>query len=194
MKLRLDYNSRALMANHAHGWHAKDLLVFHETVSGDAVGLKDIVNVEKYLAGKDYGIHGMTDLEGHTSWAVGMTRAIFWQCGGVNERSCGIEQVSNVMLKSPKNAVRRNIWVARNKQLRAGAKLAACWHNESPKQRPLVYSNGKRPGVTSHWSVSQWSASSEGHSDCWPVHLGGYFPMLEVIRLAKVYARSGLTF
>jgi hypothetical protein len=193
-KIVLDINSAKLMRPHAHGYAAKDLAVLHETVSPDVLGMSDINGVLNYLASKDYGIHGMTDLEGHKVWARGLGSAIFWQCGGVNERSVGIEQVSRVMLEAPTNALRRKLWVARSKQLRATAKLLACWHNADQKKHPLVYSDGRSPGVTSHWDVSQWSAASEGHTDCFPYHKGGYYPILEVIRMAKVYAATGLTF
>src|SRR3954468_6285664 len=129
MGIELAYlDTSRLMRPHSHGLAGKDLIVLHETVSGDIPGWKDINNVESFLAAKDYGIHGMTDLEGHIAWAHGLGNAIFWQAGGVNARSIGIEQVSNVMLKSPSNAVRRSIWVARTKQLRATAKLIAAIH------------------------------------------------------------------
>lgn len=194
LKLKIDYVSTGLMAPHVHGLHDKDLAVLHETVSHDAVGMKDITNVEEFLARKNYGIHGMTDAEGHIAWSLGLGRAIFWQCGGVNERSIGIEQVSVVMLQSKSNSVRSHIWAARQPQLRATAKLLAAWHNSDPKKHPLVYSNGLHPGVTSHWDVSQHFAASGGHTDCWPAHKGGYYPILEVIRLARVYAKTGLHF
>lgn len=194
MKLKIDYVATGLLIQHVHGWHDKDLAVLHETVSHDEVGMGDILSIENYLARKDYGIHGMTDAEGHIAWALGLGRAVFWQCGGVNERSIGIEQVSRVMLQSPSNSVRSHIWAARQPQLRATAKLLAAWHNGNPKKHPLVYSDGRHPGVTSHYSVSRWSASSEGHTDCWPSHLGGYYPALEVINMAKAYAKAGYRF
>lgn len=176
------------MKPESHGTHDKDLIVLHETVSPDLQGVNDILNVEKYLAEKGYGIHGMTDAEGYTAWALGLGRAIFYHCGGVNERSIGIEQVSNVMLRSPLNTVRRKIWAARTKQIRATAALvgaAAKAHSV-----PLVYSDGHHPGVTTHWSVSQWATESEGHTDCFPIHHGGYYPALEVIGLAKLWQKS----
>lgn len=191
-KLFIDLNTTRLFQKHVHGFHKKDVVVLHETVSPDYPGIKDVKGTVEYLASKDYGIHGVTDSEGFIAWAKGLGRAIFWQTGGDNERSIGIEQVSNIMLRSPSNTVRRKIWVARNKQLRATAKLLAAIsvaHNI-----PLVYSDGTRPGITSHWSVSQWSPSSEGHTDCWPVHKGGYYPILEVIQLARVYKAAGVTF
>jgi hypothetical protein len=194
VKLRIDYVSTGLMKPHAHGYHDKDLFVFHETVSADKPGTGDILDIERYLAAKDYGIHGMTDAEGHIAWALGLGRAIFWQCGGVNERSVGLEQVSKVMLDYPSNTLRSHAWALRQPQLRASAQVLAAWHNGNPNKHPLVYSDGKHPGVTTHWSVSQWSKSSEGHTDCHPKHLGGYYPALEVINMAKAYAKTGLRF
>ena len=183
-----------LMYPEMHGQAPKSLAVLHETVSGDIPGWKDITSIEAYLAHVGYGIHGMTDAEGHIAWAHGLGRAIFWQAGGVNTQSIGIEQVSNVMLRAKGNAARRAIWAARQPQLRATAKVLAAWHNSNPKLHPLVYSNGLRPGVTSHWDVSQHFSASEGHSDCWPVHKGGYYPILAVIRMAKLYAATGVHF
>lgn len=188
------HDTHSFLWEHAHGYSPKNLAVLHETVSGDFKGWKDINDVEQYLARKDYGIHGMTDLEGNKAWAHGLGRAIFWQAGGVNTQSVGIEQVSNVMLRAPGNAARRAIWAARQPQLRATAQLLAAWHNSDPKHHPLVYSNGLHPGVTSHWDVSQHFSASEGHTDCWPVHKGGYYPILAVIRMAKVYAATGVHF
>lgn len=188
--MKLKYlNTHDLMAGHAHGSHDKDMVVLHETVSPDEPGWTDILAVEKYLASKDYGIHGMTDAEGHKAWAHGFGKAIFWQAGGVNERSIGIEQVSRVMLQAPTNALRRKIWAARQKELRATAKLLAAIHNT--QKVPLKYSDGTKPGVTSHWDVSQHFAASQGHTDCFPVHKGGYYPIYEVIFMARTYAKLG---
>jgi hypothetical protein len=193
MTIKLKYESSAdVMREHVHGFAPKDLIVLHETVSGDIPGWTDIHNVDNFLASKDYGVHGITDEEGNIAWASGLGRAIFWQAGGVNSRSIGIEQVSDLMLRSPLNAVRRALWVAREPQLRATAKLLACIsraHNI-----PLVYSNGLVPGVTSHWDVSQHFAASEGHTDCWPVKKGGYYPIGEVITLARGYKLAGFAF
>lgn len=188
------HNSAPILARHAHGFHVKDLAVCHETVSPDVKGWADVDGIDAYLASKDYGIHSVNDAEGHIAWALGLGHAIFWQCGGVNERSIGIEQVSNIMLRSPSNAVRRKIWVARHPQLQATAKTLAAWHNSERAAHPLVYSNGEHPGVTSHWDVSQHHPESQGHTDCWPVHKGGYYPILEVIALAKFYAKLGYHF
>ena len=193
--MKLSYhNTSALLKKHVHGTHAKTLIVLHETVSPDAVGWSDIDGVENYLASKDYGIHGMTDAEGHVAWALGLGRAIFWQAGGVNDQSIGIEQVSNVMLRSPSNVVRRHIWAARSAQLRATAKLLACISRAQGIPLRYVEGDGKHSGVTSHWSVSKYFAASEGHTDCWPVNNGGYYPTSEVLRLARMYKAAGYRF
>jgi hypothetical protein len=191
--VKLKYlNTAKLMRPHAHGSSPKSLIVLHETVSPDAAGWSDINGVEAYLAGKDYGIHGMTDAEGHVAWALGLGRAVFWQAGGVNSESIGFEQVSRVMLQSPSNKVRKAIWLARDKQLRATAKGVAC--AARAQGIPIRYSDSRTPGITSHWDVSQFHAESEGHTDCWPVHKGGYYPILYVIGLAKVYYAAGYSF
>ncbi len=161
---------------------AKDLVVLHETVSSDAPGFTDIDGVESYLASKDYGIHGMTDAEGNIAWAAGLGSAIFWQCGGVNERSMGIEQVSTADTSG-------SYWINRQKELRATAKLLAAIHNTWGI--PLTFSLGHTPGVTGHWCVSQWAPASEGHRDVHPKHLGGNYPILSVIAVAKTYALAG---
>lgn len=182
---KLPYKDTAeYVRQHAHGFHSKDLIVLHETVSPDVVGWSDITNVESYLASKNYGIHGMTDAEGHIAWALGYGRAVFWQCGGVNERSIGIEQVSLASTDG-------SYWLHRDKQLRATAKLLAALHNTW--KIPLVFSEGHTPGVTGHWCVAQWASASEGHRDCHPRHLGGNYPLLSVINVAKVYAKLGYT-
>src|SRR6266576_944073 len=136
-------NTAALMGRHVHGSHDKDMIVLHETVSGDIAGLGDILGVENYLASKDYGIHGMTDSEGNIAWAYGFGKAIFWQAGGVNERSIGIEQVSRVMLQAPTTLLRRKMWSLRQAELHATAKLCACISRS--RKIPLKGSDGLTP-------------------------------------------------
>ncbi len=183
---RLPYlDTSDIVKSHSHGLHDKTLIVLHETVSHDVEGLADIIGVEKYLASKDYGIHGMTDAEGNIAWARGYGRAVFWHCGGVNMESIGIEQVS----MAPYPTTAPAYWLNRQKELRATAKLLAAIHNTW--KIPLVFSTGHTPGVTGHWCVSQWSQSSEGHRDCWPRHMGGNYPILSVINVAKAYAKLG---
>lgn len=197
--MRLHYlHTEKLLASHAHGTHAKDLAVLHETVSRDLPGLADIEGVENDLAKRDYGIHGMTDAEGNMAWAYNLGKAVFWHCGGVNERSIGIEQVSYIPALIQQKTITREqgykMWLSRERQLQATAKLLAAWHNVDPKGHPLVYSNGLHPGVTSHWDVSQHFSASQGHWDCQPHDKGGHYPMGHVISLAKAYAVAGWKF
>jgi hypothetical protein len=144
--------------------------------------------VENYLKKIGYGIHGMTDKEGNIAWAQGYGNAIFYHAGGVNERSIGIEQVFRGASNKPGDRI---LWTARQAELKATAKLLAAIHNTW--KIPLLYSNGDHPGVTSHWSVSQHHPESQGHWDCHPVHLGGYYPVLSVIKIARWIALTGLT-
>lgn len=172
--------------NAVHGRHGKDMIVLHETISSDIPGLADIKGVENYLANKEFGIHGMTDKEGNIAWAHGFGNAVFWHCGGVNERSIGIEQVSF----PPSNVQEaKAYWAGRSKQIRATAKLVAAIANTW--KIPLRYSGGDAPGVTSHWSVSKIYPASQGHTDCYPIHLGGYYPAIKVIQMAKIYKAAG---
>lgn len=176
-----------IMLNSAHGSGHKDMVVLHETVSGDTRGVSDIVNVEEYLARVGYGIHGMTDKEGNIAWARGFGNAIFYQCGGVNYQSMGIEQVFRGATDKPKD---RMLWAVRQTELRATSRLLAAIHNTWGI--PLVYSNGLERGITTHWSVSQHFKESEGHWDCHPIHLGGYYPALAVINNARWIAKTGI--
>lgn len=179
------------MKQHVHGTHSKNLVVLHETVSGDIPGWTDINSIAQYLAAKDYGIHGLTDKEGNIAWAYGLGNAIFWHAGGVNTSSMGIENVSRVMLQAPTNVARRKLWVARDAQLKAIARLLAAIHRTHP-HIPLKYSDSRTAGITTHWDVSQFHKESDGHTDCWPLHKGGYFPVLDVIQYAKAYYLLGL--
>lgn len=189
MKLKIQLNTASIVHLAAHGRHHKDLIVLHETVSGDQRGLGDIRGVEHYLAKIGYGIHGMTDREGNIAWAVGYGDAVFWHCGGVNERSIGIEQV----FRGARNLRSdRTLWAARQTELRATAKLVAAISRAW--KIPLRVSDGDHPGVTSHWNVSQHHAESEGHWDCHPISQGGYYPLGAVVAMARGYAAAGLRF
>lgn len=184
-KLKIQFNSHNLMLPHVHGHHAKNMIVLHETVSPDIVGMTDIMSVENYLAKIDYGLHGCVDKEGNIAWSSGLGDAIFYHAGGVNERSIGIEQVSRVMLDFKTNGERAKIWAARKAQLNATAKLVACISRAW--KIPLVRSDGDAPGITTHWNISQLHAESEGHTDCWPLYKDGYYPVSYVIKRAKYY-------
>ncbi len=187
MKTKLKYFNTApyYLANPSavHGRARKDMAVLHETISPDEIGLADIKSVEQYLANKNYGIHGMTDKEGNIAWARGYGNAIFYQAGGVNARSIGIEQVSLLSIDTPVNYT---YWKNRQIELRATAKLLAAIHNTW--NIPLRFSDGDSAGITSHWNISQIHPESEGHWDCHPKHQGGYYPILYVISLARIYS------
>lgn len=187
-------------AKNAHGKSAKTLAVLHETVSPDITGLSDITGVEAYLVEIGYGIHGLSDLEGNMAWGRGQGNDVFWQAGGVNEISIGIEQVSPIptALAAGKITIAqaKEEWQARELQLHATAKLLACWHHVDPKNHVLAYVDGTgvHKGVTTHWDVSQFHPESEGHTDCHPVPHGGYYPVIEVVDFAKTYTKLGYTF
>lgn len=187
--MQLKYlDTSSIMRSQVHGHHHKDVIVLHETVSGDVRGVGDILAVEHYLdkTEEELGIHGMTDREGNIAWAHGLGDAIFYHAGGVNERGIGIEQVFRGAKNRPSDKI---LWTVREKELRATAKLCAAIHNTWGI--PLVYSDSNHPGVTTHYSVSRHHRQSDGHWDCHPVHLGGYYPVLSVIALAKTYAKLG---
>lgn len=189
-----------MMKRVSHGSHKKTLFVCHETVSPDIKGIADMQSNETYLVKIGYGIHGLTDAEGHMAWAYGCGNDIFWHCGGVNEISVGVEQVSPipsyVANKTMTVLQARKAWENREAQLHATAQLMAAWHATDGTNHPLAYvdGSGKHKGITTHWDVSQFFTESEGHTDCHPIQHGGYYPVLEVIDLAKTYAKLGYHF
>lgn len=189
-----------MMASHNHGHSVKHHLVLHETVTPDIVGLVDIWSVASSLAKRDYGIHGMTDKEGHIAHAYGLGEAIFYHAGGLNTTSCGLEQVSLIPALIQNKTITKDqawkMWLARSAQLVATAKYISAWHNTDPKNRPLRRSNGteKSWGVCSHWDVSQHYAASDGHWDCQPHDKGGHYPLAHVIAMAVGYQHFGYHF
>lgn len=184
-------NIAPAMKDLSHGTHTKSVFVCHETVSHNVPGLADILGVEGVLEREGYGIHGMTDKDGHKAWANGMGEAIFWHCGNANDYATGVENVSEIPIfvqaKQVTHEQAHRMWLERGAQLHALATLIACWHNVHPVQRPLKRTDGKpgSRGVCSHWDLSQWDSGAGGHWDCWPVDEGGYFPLDHVIELAK---------
>lgn len=190
MRPRVSVDIGPMMERHEHGVHAKSLIVCHETISHDVDGLADGNAVASYLAAKDYGIHGIIDREGHLWWAVGLSRAVFYHCasagshgdGMVNSRGIGIELVSYPWGSRPQ---RFRQWLARERQMHELARVIE-WqaHHHGI---PLHYSDGRHPGVTTHWSVSQTYGVEGGHTDCHPRHLGGYFPVRRILRYARAY-------
>ena len=189
-------NIAPVMAPLAHGAQTKHMFVCHESVSYNAIGLKDVFNLEGVLKREGYGIHGITDLEGHKCWSLGHGNDVYWHAGDVNGVAVGVENISEIPIlvqaKKVTHAEAHAMWLHREKQLTALAILIACWHNADKKNHPIMRSNGlvDSPGICSHWDVSQHYASSQGHWDCWPFDKGGYFPLAHVIALAKVFAEQ----
>lgn len=194
-KLRISLDIGQQQTRHAHGRAAhKSLIVLHETVSKNYKGLSDVRAVSSFLGTEDYGIHGITDDDGNIAWARGCGRCIFYHAqsgrGMVNTRGIGIEQISRVMVDYKSRAKRIQAWLHMNRELNATAKLVAAISNTHGI--PLVDSNGSLPGVTTHYEVTKTYGVAGGHTDCWPTHLGGYYPKRLVIKLAKRYKRLGI--
>lgn len=167
----------------------KELIVLHETVSYNRAGVGDIKSVAAFMDSRQLEIHGILDLDGNSAWCYD-PRAVYDHAasggGNVNTRSIGFELVSEIpLLPSP---VRFRTWWARRKQL----DLAARWiaHLHFDQGIPVRYSRGDRPGITTHWNVSQTYLGGHGHWDCWPRHEGGHFPLHYVIRRAEQYVRG----
>lgn len=199
-KLQIDYNMAREQLDNVHGRSPKDMIVLHETVSPDYMGLGDIKSISMYLDQKDWGIHGITDAEGNIGWALGLGSAIFYHTdssgtkgnGRVNTRSIGIELISRIMLDYQTNAKRRQVWLGRQKQIEATAKLMAAIARAH--KIPLRTSDGTTPGVTTHWLVTNTFGVKGGHTDCWPVNNAGYFPLSWVIQRAKWHYALGVHF
>lgn len=177
----------------SHGSNRKSLIVLHETVSHDSPGTGDILAPAKFLASKGYGIHGIVDGDGNSGWAYNR-RGLYYHAasggGNVNTRSIGFEQVSDVPLLKT-NAERIKAWDPRGprgKQLRKIAEWCAWLH--FAEGIPLVFSDGRTPGITSHWNVSETFLGGDGHWDCHPKHQGGHYPILYVIRKAQQIAAA----
>ena len=202
-KLKIQYNMAEAQESAVHGWHDKIGIVLHETVSAQQPrSLKDVIAISSYLDVKDYGMHGITDDDGNIGWSKGLGRAIFYHAtssgskhhGLANTNFMGIEQISRVMLDYSTRTKRIQAWLAMDDELNATAKLIAC--ASRAHGWPIVSNPGNTmlPGVTTHWEVTMYNGVAGGHTDCWPSHLGGYYPKREVIRLAKNYYALGWHF
>lgn len=204
-QVRVDLNIAPLMVPVAHGTHQKKLVVLHETVSPDYAGLTDILGVARYMPSKGLGIHGIIDGEGNLGWDVFGDKHILYHtdssgsgvpAGAVNTWSIGIELISKVMIDYPDNRRRYEWWWQRDRQIDKCAKVLAYLHRVHGI--PLVYSDALRqsdgspePGITTHWTVTKAYNVPGGHTDCWPKHMKGYFPVLRFIHRARYFAERG---
>lgn len=202
MKLKIDLNIAQDQLDNVHGYHKKIGVVLHETVSANYSGLGDIRSVSEYLDAKDYGIHSITDADGHIAHALGLGEAVFYHTastgskgsGRANSNTIGIEQISRVMLDHTDRAARYAAWLHMDKELNATAKLVAALARAH--KFPLQLNNGDttKPGITTHYEVSKRYGVEGGHVDCFPYHLGGYYPLKMVVALARRYSRLGYRF
>lgn len=197
-KLKVDYDIGPLMHHHEHGEHKKIGIVLHETVSRNAPGLKDIRAVADFLGlGKDgYAIHGINDAEGLLAHTKGYGEDIYWHCAGghANTNFMGLEQVGRIMLDYTDRTSRIRAWLHLEAQLNSTAKYIACCARGHGW--PIVDNHGdtSKPGVTTHYEVSKFNKVPGAHTDCWPSHLGGYYPKRLVLTLAKRYYALGWHF
>lgn len=194
----VDVDLRPYFKGEERGHAGKKLIVLHETVSHNRPGLSDITAPAAFLDATGLEIHGIIDLEGNSAWCYDPT-AIYDHAasgaGGVNTRSIGFELVSEVPLE--RDPVKRRLaWSPkgpRRRQLERVAEWCAFLHdlgmvNGSHVGVPLRVSDARVPGITSHWNVSRTWLGGDGHWDCWPVHLGGHFPLKWVAARARQLA------
>lgn len=207
-KPRIDLDIWPVQQGAGHGVATKDLFVFHETVSGDVTGLSDVIGVSNYLGhtdhdGTKYGIHGVLDSEGNLAWCLNHSAEIFYHCsstgskgsGTVNTRGIGLELVSNIPVlagtpSEPKVLRQTRAWARRQTQLYRAARILE-WQSRIHRF-PLRVSEGATPGVTTHWQVTMHFGVYGGHTDCFPRHRGGYFPLLRIIAQAKLIRAARL--
>ncbi len=172
----------------------KSLIVCHETVSYNRVGLGDITGVAAFMDSRELEIHGIIDIEGHSAWSVNDQRRVYDHAasgsGNVNTRSIGFELVSEIPFLRT-NLLRREAWQARKRRRQLNKLAQWCAWLHVTEGIPLRYSDASEPGITSHWDVSRTYLGGHGHWDCWPVHKGGHFPILYVVRKAQqIYEAS----
>ena len=78
-----------------HGTGNKRYIVLHQTISGDAPGISDIVGVADYLKHVGYAIHMIVDADGNSAAVTPAHETdIYYHCQNFNTNSIGIEQVS----------------------------------------------------------------------------------------------------
>lgn len=201
-KLKIDLDIAAEQMDNIHGRHDKIGVVLHETVSANHAGLDDIRAVSSFLDVEDFGIYGITDADGNIAAARGLGRSIFFHTksqgskgdGLANTNYIGIEQISRVMLDFRTQKARLQAWLLMKKELNATAKLLACLSRAHGFDLIDNHGDTRRPGVTTHWEVTDFFGVPGGHVDCWPVHRGGYYPKGHVLALARCYRTAGWHF
>lgn len=167
----------------SHGTGKKNLIVLHQTISPDYVGVKDVVGVGGYLSHVGYGIHIITDQEGNSgAVAPDHETDIYYhaQSGSLlaNTRGIGIEQISY------KNA-QSGYWWKRAKQLHKTARW--CAYLCKKHGIPCVYDPSCRAGIVGHADVTRAGQVPGGHTDCeYP-----NYPTHWVVAAAKTYMKLG---
>lgn len=185
----VDVDLRPYFAGEEPATHAKTLIVCHETVSYNRVGLGDITGVAAFMDSRQLEIHGIIDMEGHSAWSYEPRHVYDHAASGdgmVNTRSIGFELVSEVPFLST-NLLRREAWQARKRRKQLDTLAHWCAWLHSTQKIPLRFSDSSvgSSGITSHWDVSRTWLGGHGHWDCWPVHEGGHFPLLYVVNKAR---------
>lgn len=187
---KVDVDLRPYFKGEERSRRDKNLIVLHETVSHNYPGVGDIKGVAAYMDRTGLEIHAIVDKEAFSAWCHDI-RAVYDHTasngGDVNTRSIGVEIVSEIPFTVQKHGrlAGKEEWRKpdRLKQLDKVSHWVAWWCQE--ENIPIRYSNGIRSGITSHWDVSQSYHVPGGHWDCWPVHRGGYFPLLYVVYKAR---------
>ena len=91
---RAEVDLRPFFGDEERGHAVKELIVCHETVSYNRVGLGDIQGVAAFMDSRQLEIHGIIDVEGHSAWCFDQ-RAVYDHVasgsGNVNTRSIGFE-------------------------------------------------------------------------------------------------------
>lgn len=190
---RVDVDLRPFFKGEEPATHDKTLIVCHETVSYNRVGLGDITGVAAFMDSRQLEIHGIIDVEGHSAWSYEPRHVYDHALSGdgmVNTRSIGFELVSEIPFLQT-GALRREAWQARKRRKQLDKLAAWCAWLHVTQGIPLRYSDASTPGITSHWDVSRTYLGGHGHWDCWPLHKpGGHFPILYVVRKAQQIVRD----
>jgi hypothetical protein len=163
----------------SHGTGHKTLIVLHQTISPDYVGVKDIAGVGAYLSHVGYGIHIIDDLEGNSAAVAPEHETdIYWHVQGANTEAIGIEQISY-------KTGQAGYWWKRTKQLNKTARW--CAYLCKKHGIPPVYDPTARRGICGHYDVTHSQGIYGGHTDCqYPD-----YPTKWVAAAAATYMRLG---